>query len=511
MKPLFVSARSCTVLLDGAGDYYAAAPRRLALNGVELGEEKRSVCSLFGLEPDTEYILAGGGEALTFRTQKELCTLNVRRVGARGDGVADDMPAIQAALLCCPPGGRVLLDAGVYRAGPLFLKSHITVELVKGAELALLSDRARLAILPGSTPAANAAGETLLGSWEGEALDSYAAALTGIGLEDVRLIGEGVVDGRAQEGDWWPRAKAKDGPRRGRLLYLRDCRDVTVQGLTFRNSPAWNLHPCFCKNVSLLNVNVEAPWDSPNTDGFDPESCDGVRVYGARFSVGDDCIAIKSGKLEMGMKYRTPCRDIDIAWCAMLDGQGGVTIGSEMSGGVRNVRVRRCLMAGNNRGLRIKTRRGRGKYGVVDDIVFEDVRMENVKAPLVVNSLYFCGDDGHSPYVQSREKLPVDDGTPTLGRIRFERVRASAQACAAYVLGLPERPVGEIALRDCAFRFSGDAAPLPPAMADGVAPCRARGVIARYVDRLVLDHVTFDGIEGEPVDVEAVRRTEIRP
>ena len=509
MRCLCVTARSCTVLLDGAGDYFAASPARLKLNGADLGEERRSVATLFDLWPDTDYCLeVRRGDAppveLRFRTAAEKCTLNARRFGAAGDGLKDDTAAIQAAILCCPPGGRVLLDAGDYRTGPLFLKSHVTLELKRGAALRLITDRSRFPVLPGATPDTNGPGETLLGSWEGNPLDSFAAALNGIGVEDVRLIGEGVVDGCAQTGDWWIDPKRPRGAFRGRLLYLRDCRNVVVQGLTFRNSPSWNLHPCFSEDLGFYNISVEAPADSPNTDGFDPESCRGVRVYGARFSVGDDCVAIKSGKLYMGMKYRRPCEDVEIAWCAMLDGHGGVTVGSEMSGGVKNVWVHHCLMRGNDRGLRVKTRRGRGERGVVDGIRFEDVRMERVKAPLVVNCLYFCDPDGHAEWVQSRAARPVDETTPRVGEIAFERVTAAGcSACAAYVLGLPERPVEHVALRDCAFDFDPNARAMRPAMAEGVEMCLRRGVVARFVKRLTLENVRIMGARGPDVVHEA--------
>ena len=510
MKSLYVTGRSVSVLLDEAGDYYARMPVELRLNGERLGEEPRSVASLFGLWPDTDYTLEAwrDGErldALEFRTEREVCTLNVRLFGAIGDDLHDDTAAIQAAILCCPAGGRVLLDAGDYRVGPLFLKSHITLELKRGATLRLKTDRNEFPILPGAVRHTDGAGETLLGTWEGNPLDCYAGALTGIGVEDVRLIGEGVVDGCGQYGDWWIDPKVRRGAFRGRLLYLRDCRDVTVQGLTFRNSPSWHLHPCFSEKLRFLNIAVEAPADSPNTDGFDPESCRDVRVYGARFSVGDDCIAIKSGKIYMGMKYHRPCEDLEIAWCAMLDGHGGVTVGSEMSGGVRNVRVHHCFMRGNDRGLRIKTRRGRGKYAVVDNIRFEDVRMEGVKAPLVVNCLYFCDPDGHSEWVQARTPKPVDDTTPTIGAIAFERVKAAGcVACAAYVLGLPERPAVCVSLRDCEFDFAPSGAPMRPAMAEGVEPCLRRGVVASDVERLELSNVRMTGIDGETVEATRV-------
>ena len=510
MKCVFVSARSCTVLLDEQGDYYAQYPRMLRLNGETLNEENRSVFSLYGLWPDTEYTLeAWKGEEkeseLTFRTEKELCSLNVKRFGARGDGEKDDTSALQAAILSCPPGGRVLIPEGNYKTGPLFLKSHITVEFKPGAALYLKTDRNEFPILPGMTRTTDEEGEYLLGSWEGNPLDAFASFITGIGVEDVKLIGPGVLDGQGDKGDWWVNPKIKRGAYRPRMFYLKDCRDITVQGITVRNSPAWNLHPTFSENLSFLNVRVEAPSNSPNTDGFDPESCRQVRVYGTEFSVGDDCIAIKSGKIYMGMKYHTPCEDIEIAWCCMLDGHGGVTVGSEMAGGVKNVRVHHCYMRGNDRGLRIKTRRGRGKYGVIDGIVFDHVRMEGVKTPLVVNALYFCDPDGKSDWVQSREPQPVDGTTPTIGSIRFEHVQAAGcEACVGYILGLPERPVKEILLKDCAFSFDADAKPMIPAMASGTEECRRRGLIARFVEKLTLEHVSTEGIDGQRVDFQNV-------
>ena len=508
MKCLFVSARSCTVLLDEQGDYYAKSPRTLKLNGEALPEESRSVFSLYGLWPDTDYILEAfkdgeKEESISFHTDQETVSLNVRRFGAKGDKLHDDTAALQTAILCCPPDGRVMIPAGDYLTGPLFLKSHITIEFKAGAALYLKTEREQFPILPGMTRTTDEEGEYLLGSWEGNPLDSFASFITGIGVEDVKLIGPGILDGQGNVGDWWVNPKIKRIAYRPRMFYLKDCKNITMQGITVRNSPAWNLHPTFSENLSFLNVRIEAPSNSPNTDGFDPESCKHVRMLGTVFSVGDDCIALKAGKIYTGMKYHTPCEDIEIAWCCMLDGHGGVTVGSEMSGGVKNVRVHHCFMRGNDRGLRIKTRRGRGKYAVIDDIVFYDIRMERVKTPLVVNAMYFCDPDGRSDYVQSREPQSVDDTTPTIGSIRFERVNAKGcEACVGYILGLPERPVKEILLKDCVFSFTPDGKAMTPAMASGVEECRRRGVIARFVDQLTLEHVLMEGIEGNEMDCQ---------
>ena len=505
MKLLYVSARSATVLLNPKGDYTMPSPARLTLNGIDLGEESRSVVSLFDLYPETEYSLVKRQdgeeeEILSFRTEQESVTLDVRRFGAQGNGKTDDTPCLQAAIMCCPEGGRVLLPAGTYMTGPLFLKSHITLEFQKGATLSLVTDQNRYPILPGVTYPTGEGEDLLLGSWEGNPLDSFASALTGIGVEDVRIIGEGIIDGRAQDGIWWVNPKGKYRAYRGHLLFLKNCKNITVQGLTFRNSPSWNIHPLFSEDLSFLNITVEAPSYSPNTDGFDPQSCNGVKMYGALFSVGDDCIAIKAGKIWQGQKYRTPTQNVEIAWCAMLDGHGGVTIGSENAGGVHHVRVHHCWMRGNDRGLRIKTRRGRGLIAVVDDVRFEDVRMENVKMPLVVNCMYFCDPDGHSPYVQSRQPQPLDETTPTVGAIVFERVRATGcRACVGYILGLPERPVQSATVRDSTFDFVEDAVPLIPAMADGVPAVHNQGIIAQFIDELIVEDVDMDHINGEMV------------
>lgn len=514
MKLLFVSARSAAVLLDENGYYELDRPARLYLNGEALGEEARSVRSLFGLWPGTEYELRmerdGETQELSFRTEDEACTLNVRRFGAKGDGIQNDTFALQAAILCCPKGGRVLIPKGNYVTGPLFLKSHITVEWQAGAALLLSLDRGRFPILPGVTyPTREEGADYLLGSWEGNPQDCFAAALTGIEVEDVRLIGPGIIDGRARDAGWWQDPKGKRGAYRGRLFFLKGCRDITVQGLTFRNSPSWNIHPMMSERLAFYNIQVEAPSDSPNTDGFDPESCRGVKLLGARFSVGDDCIAVKAGKIYMARKYHLPCRDIEIAYCAMLDGHGGVTVGSEMAGGVQNVRVHHCFMRGNDRALRIKTRRGRGRDGVVDGIVFSHVKMEGVKAPLVVNCMYFCDPDGKTDYVQSREKQPVDDTTPTVGSIVFEEVDAvDCQACAAYILGLPERPVKEIVLRNSRFSFAKDAQPMAPAMAEGVEKCAGRGVIAYFAESIRLENTRMEGLRGKGMEFHGCGKEE---
>lgn len=506
---LFVSSRSAAIKCFDGGLYHTQKTYRILLNGREYGTAEKTIASLYGLWPDTEYtvqLMDGETEAacIALRTKQESCTLNVRSFGAVGDGVHDDTIAIQTAIACCPEKGRVLIPKGTYAVKPLFLRSHITIEWAEGAEMKMCTDRGQFPILPGTIESTDETRDYNFGSWEGNPLDMFAAAITGMEAEDVALIGPGLIDGQAQLADWWANPKEKRGAWRPRLLYLCRCRDITVQGLHFCNSPAWNLHPYFSQNLAFLDLSVSAPANSPNTDGFDPESCSHVTVAGVHFSLGDDCIAIKSGKIYMGAKFRQPCEDISITHCLMENGHGGVTIGSEMAGGVKNVRVAHCLMRNTDRGLRVKTRRGRGRDGVIDDVAFDHVQMERVGAPFVVNALYFCDPDGHTPYVQSREKQPVDDGTPRIGSILFRHVQAqNCTACAGYFLGLPEMPIESVTLEDSHFTFDPNAKPFVPAMADGVEPCLGRGLVAQYADTLTLRRVVIEA--PQPLETVAVQ------
>ncbi len=509
MKVLFKSARSVTIEIPDGGLYNTVKPYRVVINGEEHGTAETVIHSIYGLWPDTEYtvqVMDGENEVAraAFRTEAESFTLNVRRFGAVGDGVHDDTPAIQAAINCCPKDGRVLIPAGNYAVLPIFLKSHVRIEIQKGATLLLSTDRTRFPILPGMIQSTDETSDLNLGSWEGNPLDKFASFISAYGVEDVVIYGEGVLDGQADKADWWVNHRTMRRAWRPRMFFINDCENVTVQGLSFRNSPAWNLQPYFSRDLKFLNIHVTAPSNSPNTDGFDPESCQRILLAGAHFSLGDDCIAIKAGKLYMGAKYKTPCSDLEISHCLMENGHGGMTCGSEMAGGVNKVYLHDCLMRNTDRGLRIKTRRGRGEQGVIDDILFENVVMERVGTPYVVNCLYFCDPDGRTEYVQSREMQPVDERTPRIGRIAFRHVKATDVTCAGYFLGLPERPIGQVEMEDVSITCAADAEPMVPAMACGVDKVSQKGIVAINVDKVVMKNVTIAGQDGDVLECENV-------
>lgn len=309
---LFHTPRSAVLELHGAGAFETASPYTVLLNGLPLLTSTRVVQPLYGLTPDTDYTVRlrddAGNETdtVSFHTEKEFVTLDVRRFGARGDGVHDDTAAMQAAIMACPPDSRVLVPAGQYRVTSLFLKSSLTLTIDAGATLLGTLDREKIPVLPGITQAQDEVGEYNLGSWEGNPLDCFAAMITGLHVENVVINGAGTLDGCASDDDWWADDRAKIIAFRPRMLFLNGCKNITMQGLTVQNSPSWTLHPYFSQNIRFLDLTLRNPWDSPNTDGIDPESVSGLEIVGVHFSLGDDCIAIKSASITWATSTRRP-------------------------------------------------------------------------------------------------------------------------------------------------------------------------------------------------------------
>ena len=184
----------------------------------------------------------------------------------------------------------------------------------------------------------------------------------------------------------------------------------------------------------------------------------------------------------------------------MEEGHGAITLGSEMAGGVVDLTVNRCVFNKTDRGLRIKTRRGRGKYAVIDGVEFSNIRMENVMTPLVMNMYYFCDPDGKTEYVWSKEALPVDDGTPYLGAFTFrDMVCTDCEWAAGYFYGLTEQPIGSVTIENVSFTFREDASSGTPAMMSFIDPECKRGLYFNCVKEVKLRNVTMEGQEGDPI------------
>ncbi len=514
---IFQTARCVTVEIEDGGIFNTKRSYEIYVDGQYYGGTDRVVTSIYGLKPDKRYRIDVRAEedsgCLEVKTDYEFVTLNVRDFGAKGDGVQDDTGFIQAAIMACPRNSRVLVPEGTYRITSLFLKNDLQMELAKGAVLSAETDRNRFPVFPGMIQSYDEEGEYNLGTWEGNPLPMFSGIITGVNVKHVVLYGQGTINGNANDNpdNWWYNPKIMRTAWRPRMIYLNYCEDITIQGIQVQNSPSWNIHPYFSNHLKFVDLTVLNPPNSPNTDGLDPESCRNVEIAGVYFSLGDDCIAVKSGKIYMGAKYKTPCENILIRQCCMRDGHGSITVGSEMAGGVKNLTVKDCLFLHTDRGLRIKTRRGRGKDAVLDGIVFENICMDHVMTPFVVNSFYYCDPDGFSEYVRSKEALPVDERTPSIRSLVFRNIEAeNCHVAAAYMYGLPEKRIEEVKMEHVHIRFAGEPREDLPVMMEGVGPCKAMGIFACNIERLYLRDVTVDGQEGDAFLLDNIGQVEIQ-
>jgi len=383
----------------------------------------------------------------------------------------DVSAAIRKAIDVChrEGGGRVVVPAGEYFTGAIHLKSRVELHLEAGATLRFSQDPAHYPIV--------------FTRWEGVELMNYSPLIYAFECEDVAVTGQGTLDGQADETHWWPWkgittgqredvTKNSDAPApqiadRNQLFkqaedgvpvaqrvygpdhYLRPsfiepyrCNRVLIEGVTIRNAPFWVTHPTLCSNVTVRGIKVIS--HGPNNDGCDPESCRGVLIEDCLFDTGDDCIALKSGRNADGRRVNTPVEDVVIRNCEMKDGHGGITIGSEISGGARNVFAEKCKLDSLQleRALRFKTNTLRG--GVIENIHVRDIEIGNVKlAPIEIDLRYEPGDSGSF--------------FPTVRNVTVERMRSTHSRHGLYIRGLEQRgleqaPVRNIVVRDSVFR-----------------------------------------------------------
>jgi galacturan 1,4-alpha-galacturonidase len=396
-------------------------------------------------------------------------SVNVRDHGAVGDGRANDTPALQAAINSAAGcgGGVVVLPAGRYLSGAVRLASGVTLRLQGGAVLAGSDD-------PGLYRPAWFAG------------DGLAPLIGARDAEDVAIEGSGTIDGCGQP--WWDRfaewrragGKEADPGRqalaghRPKLMMLEGCRNLRLAGLTLRNSPSWTVHLQRCHDVVMDSLRLSNPPHAPNSDGLNPISCRNVRISNCLISVGDDAITLKSGVEGQGLP---PCENIAIVNCIVESGHGGVVIGSEMSGGVRNVTVSNCVFDGTYRGIRIKTRRGRG--GAVEHVLAQGIIMRDVPFPLLVDAYYYDFDE------QRLSPRPADAGTPAIRHVHLRDIDAYNARKAAHLVGLPEMPLEDFSL-------------------SGVRVEARRGIMARCIRGLRLMDMDIRPHEGPPLTAELV-------
>jgi len=353
---------------------------------------------------------------------------NPRAFGAKGDGVSKDTSAIQAAIDACAKqgGGTVRLIAGTYLSAPIVLKSNITLQLDKGATL---------------LGSANHADYPPLVMFHLPDLQPLVSATNAV---HVAITGEGVIDGNGES--WWQEARAVRnagvlgaGHPRPKLIIFDHCRHVRVEGVTIQNSPMWQLVPYYSDDVVIRNIRVLAPPRSPNTDAIDPFSSSHVVIDHVFADVGDDNIAIKSGPIN-SPGPDDPTRDVTITDCTFMHGHG-LSIGSEIAGGVQNVRAERIHFEGTDNGIRVKSNRDRGND--VSHLFFRDIEMKDVKNALVISEYY--------PKIlppDTETAQPVTRLTPHFHDIVLENVTATGSAMAGAIVGLPEAPISGVVLRN---------------------------------------------------------------
>ncbi len=365
---------------------------------------------------------------------------NVKSYGAAGDGKQLDTAALNKAITACNAagGGTVLVPAGTYLTGTIQLKSHVTLSLDSGATLLASLNRADY---PDTDDAYNPGKKVI------------ASVIYAENADDLAVVGNGTIDGQGKL--WWDgvyddnpklaavlplndyekQAIAQDKRGRPQLIRFVKCTKVDIEGIHLLNSPYWNVHPELSTFVNINGLTIQAPAHSPNTDGIDPESCSDVQISNCRISVGDDCVTLKSGQDAPGRLVGIPDQNITISNCVMLHGHGGVTIGSEMSGGVRNIAVTNCVFQGTDIGVRIKSQRGRG--GVVEGVTESNIVMQDVPEPFVITTFYHGKD-------KPGDVFPVDAGTPEFRDFLFSNITARGATDAGSITGLRELAVHDI-------------------------------------------------------------------
>ena len=381
----------------------------------------------------------------------------VTEYGAVGDGARDCTAAFRDAIAACARagGGRVLVPDGRFLSGAIHLKSRVNLHLSDGATVAFSRNPDHY--LP-----------VVFTRWEGVELMNYSALIYAFKQRDIAVTGKGTLDGQASDEHWWPWKTARPDsgqpsqlPARTRLIdmgarglpvaermfgagsFLRPnfiqpyrCQNVLVDGVTILNSPMWEIHPVLCRNVTVRDVVVNT--HGPNNDGCDPESCRDVLIEGCTFDTGDDCIALKSGRNEDGRRLAAPVENVVIRNCSMKDGHGGVVIGSEVSGGARNIFAEKCRMDSPNldRALRIKTNSVRG--GFVEHVYVRDVAVGQVaEAVVTINLFYEEGDAGRFP--------------PAVREVDVRNVTSGKSQYGLLLRGYAHTPMRDIRVTDCVF------------------------------------------------------------
>lgn len=403
-------------------------------------------------------------------------TLNIVRYGAVANGLQLNTDAINEAIVACNKsgGGTVLIPAGIWLSGPIYLKSNVELHLTRGATLLFTTDKTKYKLVAGD--------------YEGKSAARNESPINGTNLENIAITGRGIIDANGDvwravnqsqltpsqwkakissggvlsddQKIWFPSEQFKQAHRQNKsmlikdgqhlanfidmkdflrpnLLVLKNCSKILLEGVTFQHSPAWCLHPIMCQDLTISGVTVKNPAYAQNGDGIDIESCTRFLVENSILDVGDDAICIKSGKDEEGRKRGIPSAEGIIKGNTVYNGHGGVVVGSEMSGGARDIFIENCTFIGTAKGLRFKSTRGRG--GLVENIFARNVFMKDIDQEAIFFDMFYFvkfATDG------KRDETPkVNEGTPVFKNMVFDNINCHGAKVGIFIRGLSEMNV----------------------------------------------------------------------
>lgn len=451
--------------------------------------------------------------------------VSIEDFGGVGDGTTMNTKAFAKAMkhLKNMGGGHLVVPAGIWRTGPIEIFSNIDLRITRTAIIVFDPDRSLYPVINTN--------------FEGLDTRRCESPIHADGAKNISITGGGVIDGSGdswravkkakmnanqwkaklatggvlnEKGDyWWPdegyrKAEATANMNvpdpsldeneiksflRPVLISLRNCENVLLEDCLFQNSPAWNIHPLFCRNLIINRITVRNPEYSQNGDGIDIDACSNVILANSTFDCGDDGICIKSGKDEDGRRHGRPCENLIVDGCTVYHGHGGFVVGSEMSGGVKNIKVSNCRFLGTDVGLRFKSKRGRG--GVVEGIWIDRVYMTDIVTETLLFDLFYGGksavealEDGAA--AAPVKVYPVDETTPAFRDIHISNVVCDGAGRAMYFNGLPEMPVKGIDVRNCNIRSR-------------------KGIEICWSEDVTLQNVKVNASEGEAVTTSNVK------
>lgn len=418
-------------------------------------------------------------------------TVSIVKFGAVPDGHTLNTKAINKAIetLAKKGGGVVLVPAGLWLTGPIVLKSNINLHIAASSTLLFTADKSQYPLVKAN--------------WEGLEQMRNQSPISATGASNIAITGRGIIDGngdvwRSVKSDkltagqwkklvasggvvsedkktWYPSEafmKASKGPAnpgeikperdaayyesikdflRPNMLLITNCKYVLLEGVTFQNSAAWCLHPLMSEHLTVRNIFVKNPWYAQNGDGIDVESCSNVLIENSTFDVGDDALCMKSGRDAAGRKRGMPTQNVIIRNCTVYASHGGFVIGSEMSGGAKNMYISNCTFIGTDIGLRFKTTRGRG--GVVENIFIKDIYMKDIAAEAILFDMYYMAKDpvplsGEKRELPKVEFKPVDETTPVFKNFHISNVYCNGAEKGIFLRGVPEMHVKDIVLEN---------------------------------------------------------------